>query len=108
MAPKGNDRDKTRKDGGHVQNKDNGAVAENRSAADEIAGDDFAGQSLDDQLLFADHAIDHQTKTLLRNADDDHETLSFFAVRHLHGVNAAQVLEAHESKNLIAKRRTSR
>src|SRR5262249_11754278 len=57
---------------------------------------------LDDELFFSNHLVNEQTETALRSADDDDEIL-FLLFRFLYGVNAAELVEADESKDLVAQ-----
>ena len=55
-----------RKYGRHIEDEHDGAVAENGCATHEIAGDDVARQSLDDEFFFADHAVDDAGRNVFR------------------------------------------
>src|SRR5260370_23050799 len=78
-----------REDRGNIQDKNNGAVTENGSAADQVGGNDFAGQGLDDEFFLADEAIHQEAKTFFRGANDDDEMLLSNGL----GVDAAQTTE---------------
>ena len=92
------------KDCRNVENQDDGAIAEDGGAADEIAGNDFAGEGFDDEFFFAHQAVDHQAKALFGHADD-HDEVSVFLVLPglLDRMNAIELVEADERKNLIAE-----
>src|SRR5208337_3357973 len=86
-----------------VENQNDGAITQNGSAADQVAGNDFSGEGFDDQFFFADEAVHNETKALFGKTDDDHEIFCFFGARGLDRVNAIKLIEADEGEDLIAQ-----
>src|SRR6202030_1831044 len=85
-----------------VQNQNDSAVAENGSAADQIAGDNVGGKSLDDQFFFSHQLVHQQAETFLRCSDDNDEIL-FGRLGWFDRVNAFQIVQANQRENVIAQ-----
>jgi hypothetical protein len=91
-----------RENGGHIQNEDDGAIAKNGRAADEIAGDDVAWQGFDDQLFFPDHAVHDEAEAFFGGTDDNDEMFLFRRLG-VDGAKPAKVLETDEREDLVAE-----
>src|SRR5208282_5566582 len=70
---------------------------------DQIAGNNFRGESFNDQLFFPDQAIDDEAEAFLRGASDDDKRFLFFLRQRLDSVNFGKAIEADEGENLIAE-----
>src|SRR6266403_1434119 len=86
----------------HIQNENNGAIAEDGRTTDQVAGYDFCGERLNEQLFFSNEAINKETKTFFGRADDDDEMLFLNGLR-IDAAQAAELVQTDQRENLVAE-----
>ena len=73
IAPTAGNARKMRHDRGNVEDQHDGAVAQDRSAADERRRDQLIFERFDDQFFFAHQTVHGQAELAAASADHDHE-----------------------------------